>query len=86
MKKSTKPFKSRPSSLTAVLRDAVFSEPTNDMATISERVADAAINKALTGDMRAIEWLYERLDGPIGYSSSNMPTVNIMMPKKDRDA
>lgn len=85
MKKPTKPFRSRPSSLTAVLREAVFSEPTNDMATISERVADAAINKALTGDMRAIEWLYERLDGPIGFSSSNMPTVNIMMPKKDQD-
>lgn len=85
MKKPTKPFRSRPSSLTAVLREAVFSEPTNDMATISERVADAAINKALTGDMRAIEWLYERLDGPIGFSSSNMPTVNIVMPKKDQD-
>ena len=85
MKKPTKPFRSRPSSLTAVLREAVFSEPTNDMATISERVADAAINKALTGDMRAIEWLYERLDGPIGFSSSSMPTVNIVMPKKDQD-
>lgn len=76
-------MKPRQKSLTATLRDAIFFPSTEGDVPVSERIATAVVNKALTGDIRAIEWIYDRIDGPIGVSTSNAPTVNIIMPKKE---
>lgn len=88
MMKSNKPTpRPRPKSMTATLRDAIFAPPADNEMPVAERIAQAVVAKALTGDIRAIEWVYDRIDGPIGISTSSTPTVNIIMPKKeDKDA
>ena len=62
-------------SLTAVLRELLEQIPKGDTAKLKERIVKALLDKALRGDTRALDIIFDRSDGkvtlPIGGDKEN---------------
>ena len=77
-------------SLTAVLRELLEQIPKGDTAKLKERIVKALLDKALRGDTRALDIIFDRTDGkvtlPIGGDRENpiyTITVSSLEGKKD---
>ena len=52
-------------SLTAVLRELLDQIPKGDNQKLKEKIVKALLNKALTGDTRALDIIFDRTDGKV---------------------
>jgi hypothetical protein len=63
--------KPKPFSLTLILRDKLGQLDPATQRQRAELVVEAAIQKAINGDMKAIEAIFDRIDGPIDRKEGN---------------
>jgi len=57
--------KAKGQSLTAVLRELLNEIPKGDTAKLKERIVKALLDKALKGDTKALDLIFERSDGKV---------------------
>lgn len=74
-------------SLTAVLRELLEQIPRGDTAKLKERIVKALLDKALRGDTRALDLIFERSDGKVKEELEVTEIQKIeYVPAKDKDA
>ncbi len=68
-------------SLTAVLRELLEQIPKGDTAKLKERIVKALLDKALRGDTRALDIVFDRTDGkvslPVELQGEMTVTINV---------
>ena len=74
-------------SLTAVLRELLDQIPKGDTAKLKERIVKALLDKALRGDTRALDLIFERSDGKVKDELEVTEVQRIeYVPAKEKDA
>ncbi len=70
-------------SLTAVLRELLDEIPRGDTAKLKERIVKALLDKALKGDTKALDLIFERADGKITLPVELTERVKVIVKRKD---
>ena len=74
-------------SLTSVLRELLDQIPKGDTAKLKERIVKALLDKALRGDTRALDIIFDRTDGKVSLPLEVTEVQRIeYVPAKDRDS
>ncbi len=74
-------------SLTAVLRELLEQIPKGDTAKLKERIVKALLDKALRGDTRALDIIFDRTDGKVSLPLEVTEIQKIeYVPAKEKDA